>query len=139
MRGQAAFEFIVLAVAVLILLFTFFVITFSRQFYLQDIQTQDRLDGVCSDVANKINQAIYFGGGFSQNVTLPNKIYGSNYSIEVQSSTKTLICRTNETNQKSAIKFFIADKVNNMTGSTSFFVPIREVKINNTEGTVVIS
>lgn len=100
----------------------------------QDIEKQKKIENICSDVANKINSAVYFGFGFTQNVSLPEQIYGLNYSITVYNG--TLLCRYDK---YVIIEKFITNSTTNTTHDPPFELPRREIKIENSAGIIVIS
>ena len=86
-KGQAAIEFMVLAVMVALFMLTAFVAIASRQF---DVQREERsafFDSLCTEVADKINNAFNYGNGFAQSVELTPAIFGREYNISINSTT----------------------------------------------------
>lgn len=134
MKGQASMELITMVLAILVIIIAFFLASFSRESSIRDDETQRKLNSVCNDVATKIDRAVFFGNGFTQNVTLPGRIFDLQYSIDVYN--RTLLCKAGKFNR---IEMFTADRITNTTNYPPFSIPIRQITVNNTQGTIVIS
>jgi len=135
MKSQASLEFIQIAMVVLVFLLVTYASIASTQFSAQEEEVQRKLSTVCGDIADKINKAIYFGFGFSQNISLWNQIYGNNYTLKINNN-KTLVCSTS---RYSIVETFIENNITNSTHNPPFFIPIRTIKISNSGGTTVIT
>jgi len=135
MKSQASLEFMQIVMIVLVFLLVTYTSIASTQFSAQEEEVQRKLSSICGDITDKINKAVYFGFGFSQNISLWKQIYGNNYTLKINDN-KTLICSTSKF---SIIETFIENKITNSTSNPPFFIPIRTIKISNSRGTVVIA
>jgi len=135
MKGQVSLEFLLIVSSVLFFLFVFFSAAVSTQLSAQGEQTQRLLSNVCSDVSDKINKAVFYGLGFSQNITLPQTLYGTDYSITVRNNW-TLECVTSTA---SVINIFTNTSIKNSTAYPPFIIPKRQIRISNTGGVVLIT
>jgi len=135
MKAQASTEFIAIVIVIMIFIMIIFVATSALQISAQNEEVYRKVRSICGDIREKINKAIYFGFGFSQNVNLPTDVFGVNYSLNV-SDNKTLICSTEKF---SVIEMFVENDITNTTHDPPFTIPKREIKISNSEGVVVIS
>lgn len=133
MKGQASYELMIL-IAFLIMISVLYVSAFRNQFQPDIVEKQEKINNICSDIANKINNAIYFGHGFVQTVNLPDKINDLNYSITVYND--FISCKIDD---YGSMQNFIAENITNTTHNPPFELPIREIKIENVVGTIVIS
>jgi len=135
MKSQASLEFIQIAIVVLVFLLVTYTSIASTQFSAQEEEVERKLSSLCGDIADKINKAVYFGFGFSQNISLWEQIYGNNYTLKINDN-KTLICSTSK---YSIIETFIENNITNSTHNPPFFIPIITIKISNSKGNVVIA
>lgn len=127
-------EFMAVVIVVLFFILAFYIVAFGKEGSAQQAERQQKLDSICNNVADRINNAVYYGFGFMQNYSLPPNIDGLNYTMDV--GNKTLACKASI---YSSIQTFIADSITNTTHNPPFFIPIREIKIENVLGTIVIS
>jgi len=140
MKSQASFEFLSLMLVVLFFMLYTFSSATSIQLSARQDEIQRKLNNVCIDISDKINKAVYYGFGFRQNASLPRNIFGVNYTLEIKDN-QTLICSTqNSTIRTSIIETFTQTQINNGTNQNPpFQIPIKEIKINNTNGIVMIT
>jgi hypothetical protein len=107
----------------------------ARQLRTETIENVKKLGSICTDIADKINKAYYFGIGFRQNVSLPETMHGFEYTIIVNDN-RTIICNTST---DYSIETFVASSVTNTTDNPPFLIPIKEIQILNSDGVIVIS
>jgi len=134
MKGQASFE-IMMLIAFLIIISTFYITAFRDQFQTFYIDNQNKLEVICADLADEINSAVSYGNGFTSNTTLPSQINGQNYKILVQSNS-SMICILNNL---TAFENILSKNITNQTSIPPFYVPIREIKVENINDVIVIS
>ena len=134
MKAQAAMEFTVLVIFTLIFIFAFYSSIFGSQLRAQDQQIQGRLDIFCSDFAEKISNAYYYGNGFSQNITVYSNIYGAGFNVTVYNF--SLAC---ENTRYSSIKRIPTGNVTYNSAYPPFVVPQKTVQIENVGDRIVIS
>ena len=134
MKSQASFEFLTIVSIVLIFVLLIFSLLSATQFRAQGIELQKIVKNICSRIGDKINKAIYFGNGFSQNVSLGEDIFGTDYTLTIRNN-KTLVCSTE---RFSIIEIFVENEITNTTHDPPFPVPKREIEIKNSNGIVVI-
>ncbi len=134
MKAQAALEFMIISFIILSILLLLFSITTGAQLASQQEQAQNRLNSICKNLVNKINNAIYYGNGFSQEIVIPDSIYGNSYTIEVKNN-KTLICSTEKF---SLIQMFVENDIMNETSSSPFNIKPNSITIENVDKMVVI-
>ena len=133
MHGQAGVEFMLGVIVVLSFVLTFYVATFGK---ISAVPDRLQIEQLCEEVTTKIGAADQYGDGFSQNMTLPDKLQGTvNYNITVY--TYSVICAS----AQNAIRPHTAASVRNATGSGPPFTLPRgkTVSITNNAGTVVIT
>jgi len=133
MRGQSGVEFMLGVIVVLSFVLAFYVATFSK---ISAVPDRLQIEQLCEEVAVKIGIVDQYGDGFSQNVTMPDKLQGTvNYNIMVD--TYALVCQSTQ----SAIRPHTATSIRNATGSgPPFMMPVNKtVSITNRAGTVVIT
>lgn len=135
MKSQASTEFMAIVGVILVFVMIIFVSTSALQLSAQNEEVRRKVGSICSDIREKINKAIYFGFGFSQNVSLPDDVFRVDYNLKI-SDNKTLICSTEKF---SIIEIFVENKITNTTDDPPFTIPKREIKISNSNGVVVIS
>lgn len=135
MNGQVSMEFMVIIVVMLSTVLVFFLASYSKESSIRSDEIQRKLNSVCNDIATKIDKAVSFGNGFTQNITLPAKIYDLNYSVYAVNN-ETLYCSAGNYNTFANL---ISGGLNNTTSYAPFYIPIREIKINNTQGVIVIT
>jgi|SRR3990172_4931611 len=133
MKSQASLEFMVL-LGFMIAISIGFILLFQTQFPSFGGSGQTQIGDVCANVAEKINSAYEYGFGYEQNITLPSTIENQNYTITV--TNQTVICAVGEFG---SLQNLIAKNVKNTTNNQPFQIPIRQIKISNMEGTIVIS
>jgi len=134
MKGQLGFEFLMIMFIVMLILVLIFTATTSNQVGLQETQKERKLKGVCERVADTINRAVYYGAGFSQTITIPETIYGSNYTLDVIGN-KTLVCSNSKTD---IISTFIENNITNSTSIAPFSISNKIIIISNNETRVLI-
>jgi hypothetical protein len=134
MKGQVSMEFMIISFVVLSILLLVFATASRTQFFSQETQLQRKVKDICENVADKINKAIYYGGGFSQGIFIPDKVYGNNYTIKVENN-RTLVCSTEKF---SIVKIFVENKIENETSVPPFFIEKGSVVITNKGGMVKI-
>ncbi len=127
-------EFMSVVIIVLMFILIFYVVSFGKEGAAQQAERQQKLDSVCSNVANRINNAASYGYGFRQNYSLPPNIDGLNYTIDV--SNRSLTCNTSK---YTSVQVFVVDTITNSTHIPPFSIPIKEIKIENEFGVVIIS
>ncbi len=135
MKAQVSTEFMSIAVVVLLFILVFFVSAFSRENLLQKTERQRNLDVLCSNIADKIDAAFYYGPGFTQNLTLPPKIFELSYTIIV--GNKTVVCQVSS--DLVSIENFVTDEVRNKTTTIPFQVERKTIKVENIANTIYIS
>jgi len=85
-KSQASIEYMIL----LLLFMTAFSIALF--FSMNQIQSENMLridmeaDRIVNEISRKINLVVVEGDGFQANLTLPERILGSNYSVSIQSN-----------------------------------------------------
>lgn len=135
MRAQASFEFMIMVIFVLFFILAFYVSVFGKELLAGEEEKRKEIENICNSIADKINSAVYYGNGFSQNISLPEKLYGANYSVKVLN--KTLICDAGKYN---SIEKFVAETVTDSKGKAPpFTLEHKKIKIENPVGIVVIS
>ena len=85
-KGQAATEFMILFIIVLIVLTATLFMSVQRSQDLTDTRVEMETMGILNNAANKINIAYLEGDGFMINLTLPNEIFSRNYTITIKSN-----------------------------------------------------
>jgi len=139
MKSQASFEFLALVMVVLLFMLYLFSSASAVQLSARQEEVQRRVSNLCGDISDKINKAVYYGFGFSQNVTLPINILGVNYTANITNN-KTLICSTNTSIKFSIIETFTENQIKNSTNQNPpFEIPHKQISINNTNGIVIVS
>ncbi len=131
MKGQASFEFMIL----ILVMFMISIISFSAFYGVlgpADSGSALTLNGICAELGQKIDSALFFGAGFSQNISLPKKVSGASYTVSIKNS--TIICKDSK---NSFAENFFAAYVSNGTAK-EFFLPLREIEIKNIEGEISI-
>jgi len=134
MKSQASLEFMAVVVVVLFFLLMLYIPLSARELRTENEETRRKLGSICTDIADKINKAYYFGYGFSQNVSLPDTLYGKNYTVIVNNN-RTVVCNTSS---EYYIAMFITTHVYNGSYYPPFIIPNKEIIINNSEGVVNI-
>ena len=133
MKSQASFELMIL-VTFLIAISIGVILLFQSQFITFGTISQTKVGDVCANIADKINAAYSYGFGYEQNTTLPSSIENQNYTITV--TNQTVVCIAGES---SSIENLLTNNIRNTTSNQPFQIPIKQIKISNVEGTVVIS
>ncbi len=126
-KSQAAAEFLII--------FMMLMIALSIAVYMSVYRTQElsgskigiETNKILNDVSNKVNMAFLGGPGFMVNLTLPDNIFGREYSIYIQSNYVSLEV-SNTTHFKSLV-------TGNITGSLIKGVNL----VRNRDGMIVIS
>ncbi len=133
LKGQASFEFMLMVILVAITALASFVAVYGKVTSSDLAGRQKELAAVCDELVQKIDSAFFYGSGFSQNITLPDKINGRNYTVSIKKS--YIVCESENFDYP---KKFFASNVTNISGAADFSVPLRKIKIENSEGVVVI-
>ncbi len=133
-RGQASFEFMLMIILVAITALASFVAVYGKVTSSDLAGRQTSLAGICNELAQKIDNAFFYGSGFSQNITLLDKVDGRNYTVSIKKSYAVCESENFDYPQK-----FFADNVTNSAGAAEFSVPLKKIKIENSDGVVVIS
>lgn len=81
MKAQVSVEFIVIAILLLSALAIITTVSFLRTQEIQTLTLQAEAQHVLTTAQNAINTAYLEGNGYYTNVTLPQNILGTNYSI----------------------------------------------------------
>ncbi len=126
-KAQAATEFIILFIIVLVVLTATLFMSVQRSQDLTDTRVEMEAMGILNNAANKINIAYLEGDGFMINLTLPDEIFGRNYTIIIKSNYVS-IAVSNVTYFKPILT---EDITGNLTKGTNL--------IRNRNGIVVIS
>jgi len=134
MKSQSSFEFLTMVSIILIFVLLIFSLVAATQFRAQGEELQRSVKNICSKIGDKINKAIYFGNGFSQNVSLGENIFGTDYTLTIRDN-KTLVCSTETF---SIMEIFVENKITNTTHDPPFSIPKREIEIKNSDGVVMI-
>jgi len=131
MKSQASIEFLMLAIMIAFFILVIYTATLNKTSESILANKQQKIKITCESISSAINDAFYFGNGFSRNVTM----FG-NYTIKIYNS--TVICYSG--------KFYYINSVfppdiRNSTGATEFEVhtiPKMNLRIENNDGTIVI-
>jgi len=134
MKSQSSFEFLTMVSIILIFVLLIFSLVASTQFHAQGEELQRSVKNICSNIGDKINKAIYFGNGFSQNVSLRENIFGTDYTLIIRDN-KTLVCSAEKF---SIMEIFVENEITNTTHEPPFSIPKREIEIKNSDGVVMI-
>lgn len=126
-KSQAATEFLIL--------FMIMMGVFSATVFMSMQRSQDLADtkiglesmSILNDVSNKINIAFLEGDGFMINLTLPQQIFGKDYTISMQSNYMIL--------EISNTTYFKSLMTDNITGTLQTGTNL----IENKKGVVMIS
>lgn len=130
-KGQASIEFLALFIAMMMFVLILYAGSLNRINEVSTSSSQQEIKATCDNTASLIDNALYFGSGFSTNTT----VYG-NYTLRVFN--KTLICYSGNSYY---INGFAAANVKNSTGYSEFSIQInlqKTLKIEN-QGAIVIS
>jgi hypothetical protein len=120
-------EFIVIFIIFLVALTIALGVSVSRSGEIARAQRDMEAFRVAGILANRINTVHLEGSGFSMNCTLPDKVFGMNYSISVYSNQVVLVVGGN-----THIKTLLTS---NVSGS-----PVKGINIiTNIDGGIVIS
>lgn len=126
-KAQAATEFLVLFMILMIALTSATFMTVERSRDLTDIKISLEVTKLLNDASNKINMAFLEGPGFMINLTLPEQVFSLNYTIYIQSNYMSVEIQ-NTTHFKSLL-------TDNTTGTLKKGVNL----VQNKNGVVVIS
>lgn len=126
-KAQAATEFLVLFIILMIALTSATFMTVEKSRDLTDIKIALEVTKLLNDASNKINMAFLEGTGFMINLTLPEQIFSLNYTIYIQSNYMSVEIQ-NITHFKSLL-------TDNITGTLKKGVNF----VQNKNGVVVIS
>ncbi len=86
MKSQSSMEFIAIFMILLAALVVISFISYTQLQAIRQYQTDLEVEKVLNDIAFKINTAYLEGDGFFINMTLPNDIFGTDYTIEINSN-----------------------------------------------------
>jgi hypothetical protein len=134
MKAQVSAEFMAVVIIVLVFSLAFYAMAFGKETTAQREERQGKLNSICNNLATRITNAEYYGFGFIQNYTLPEDLDGLDYNISVGNN--TIVCNTST---YVSIQNFVARNVTNSTNYPPFSIPIKEIKIENILGIVVIT
>ena len=126
-KAQAATEFLVLFIILMIALTSATFMTVERSRDLTDTKIALEVTKLLNDASNKINMAFLEGSGFMINLTLPKQVFSLNYTIYIQSNYMSVEIQ-NTTHFKSLL-------TDNITGTLKKGVNL----VQNKNGVVVIS
>ena len=85
-RGQAAVEFILIFLILLVAVNLAAVFAYQRVTETQSLQEDIDADTLVVSTASSLNTAFLAGDGFRMNITLPSKVAGQNYTLRVSGS-----------------------------------------------------
>ena len=126
-NGQAGMEFMILFILFMVAIVIAMVVSVNRTQFIADAQMSLEANRVLSDVADRINIAYIEGDGFSMNVTLPQRILRTDYTLEISSNEAIL-----RSDRGTFIKSLLT---NNVTGT-----PVKGTNtIANSNGQIVIT
>jgi uncharacterized protein (UPF0333 family) len=126
-KAQAATEFLILFMILLAALTVAMYMTIQRSSDLTSTKIGLESMNVLNDASSKINIAFLEGDGFMINLTLPDQIFGRNYTSTIQSNYISLLV-VNITYSKALL-------TENITGSLNKGINL----VENKNGVVVIS
>ena len=133
MKAQASFELMIL-IAFLIAISLGFILLFQSQFVTTGTFSRIKIEDICTNVAEKINNAFEYGFGYEQNITLPIALDNQSYTITV--TNQTVVC---EFGESTSIENLLTNNVRNATSSQPFQISPRTIKVANVNGIIVIS
>ena len=113
----------------LLFIMIFFLGIAYRQADIQQGETGRRLDSLCTEIAAKIGNAIFYGPGFSQNVTLNPTLYGTNYNITIYNNAVT--CDSSNYNSIKNFENVDGFNVSNGIVKAPFNAPFATLRIRN--------
>lgn len=126
-KAQAATEFLILFMILMAALTVAMYMSIQRSSDLTNTKIGLESMNVLNDASSKINIAFLEGDGFMINLTLPDQIFGRNYTSTIQSNYISLLVVN--------ITYFKALITENITGSLEKGVNL----VENRNGVVVIS
>ena len=83
MKLQASMEFIALFMILLLALVVISTVSYTQLHSVDRYQTDLEVEKVMNELVLKLNTAFLQGDGYFTNVTLPEKIIGAEYTIEI--------------------------------------------------------
>lgn len=86
MLAQSAMEFMMIFMIFLLVLGVGVLVSMGKTQEISNSQINLEITKILNSAVNKINMAFLEGSGFSINLTLPGKIFGMNYSIDIDSN-----------------------------------------------------
>lgn len=126
-KSQAATEFLILFMILMAAFSVALYMSVQRSQSLTDTEIGLESMKVLNDASNKINIAFLEGHGFLINLTLPGKIFGRDYSIDIKSNYMVL-----EVSNTTYFKSLLTD---NITGNLGKGINL----IENKKGAILIS
>ncbi len=120
-KSQTSVEFLSSIVVVMFFTLAVYVVILAK------ISPAENAKNVCKDIASAINSAVFFGYGYSQNMTIP-------VGIEISATNTTLTCKRGET----FIEVMNSEKIRNSTAYAPFEISAGKRQIKNTFGTIII-
>ncbi len=85
-KAQSSIEFMIIFIILVLALLVSLWIGLMRVREVSTAQTDLEVERLLNDASNKINTAYLEGHGFSINLTMPNKIFGLNYTVQIISN-----------------------------------------------------
>ena len=131
-RAQASFEFMQTFTLLLIIALIFTAIFMNYYMDLQNQSNQMALTNFAEAISEKINSAYLGGDGFQTNFYLPQKIKGEDYYIILNSTSKYLEVRLNDTSYENY------GAANLLTSNIKLIQWNENQTIENVEGKIVI-
>lgn len=119
MKSQTSMEFLSSIVVVMFFILAVYVIILGKV-------PKENTEKICKDIASAINSAVFFGSGFSQNVTVP-------VGVKISATNTSLICA----NKNSFVEILNSEKIKNSTAFAPFEI-FGQKQVKNVLGVVVI-
>ncbi len=130
MKAQASIEFLMLVIVTMVFVIVVYAANLNKMGEVSSTGRQQELEIGCERLSSAIDEAYYFGNGFSRNASV-----GGNYTIRIFNS--TLICYDSG---KNFISTIVPPDVRNSTDSAQFEIKTgfqKELQIEN-KGYIVI-
>lgn len=89
-RGQVSMEFMAYFAFLLIMFAAFGPLFFNQSVRVENMKSELVADRISTLIEREVSIAVRFGDGYKRNFTIPNKISGSNYTIEIISDMNLL-------------------------------------------------
>jgi len=127
MKCQTSAEFMIIFVLFLVIMSIILVFTWRNTVNIVQSKFDLEARRVLDDISNRIDTAFLEGDGFSINITVPQDILGTNFSLMIHENRVLLELRNNTYSRTLLTK--------NITGTLSKGVNV----IGNTQGEIIIS